>query len=509
MHFLCFFLTGYILRLTFADQGCGVTLFQQNNEHVDTCYSNGQLLSSKEHLTNELPHQTICAVKRCNILRILECVNGVWKDGLQTYTHEECFVPEYKDKKVYRKKRFFWQKKKKEQIYTSHTQLRASRNCCWFVGYDDNDESRWCRYIHLLLDSSAYVRELKENLSIKLSMERRGTCLRISPCLNGGRCSNIPESYTCDCPEIWKGSRCENAVECGRPQGVTDGTVWYTGTTLNGVATYVCNEDFNMTSGDRVRTCMASGVWIVASCKSSPCHNEGSCVNKVEDFECHCSSGWDGKTCEEDVQPPILENCSANLIVNATEKTKLVVWAEPVFSDPMNSELRLSSNYESPQSVFPWGDFTITYAATKIKNGLCTECTFNISVRPTPCEPLKQPENGALLCNGWDNAYGTFCLVGCRSNFTIHPPNRYGNWLICGASGNWSSQAPDCSLNMEKEGDILAFHPSYTDFSFDECHNTTKLRQIFISEMTSHPDLSEFCQLYQACNDVNQVNVLC
>ncbi|XP_052789666.1 protein jagged-1b-like [Mya arenaria] len=376
-----------------------------------------------------------------------------------------------------------------------------------------------------------------------------------SPCLNGGRCSNIPESYTCDCPEIWKGSRCENVahvcarnpcvnyeecedgadmytciclpgwsgqdcdipVECGRPQGVTDGTVWYTGTTLNGVATYVCNEDFNMTSGDRVRTCMASGVWsgtkptcqFVASCKSSPCHNEGSCVNKVEDFECHCSSGWDGKTCEEDVQPPILENCSANLIVNATEKTKLVVWAEPVFSDPMNSELRLSSNYESPQSVFPWGDFTITYAATKIKNGLCTECTFNISVRPTPCEPLKQPENGALLCNGWDNAYGTFCLVGCRSNFTIHPPNRYGNWLICGASGNWSSQAPDCSLNMEKEGDILAFHPSYTDFSFDECHNTTKLRQIFISEMTSHPDLSEFCQLYQACNDVNQVNVLC
>ncbi|XP_052788862.1 sushi, nidogen and EGF-like domain-containing protein 1 [Mya arenaria] len=361
-----------------------------------------------------------------------------------------------------------------------------------------------------------------------------------SPCLNGGRCTNIQESYTCSCPVIWTGSRCENVahvcardpcvnydscedgadmytcnclpgwsgkncnipVECGHPNKAANASVLFTHTTLGGVATHACNQDFNMTSGDHTRT-------FVASCKSSPCQNGGQCQNKIEDFECHCPAGWDGTTCEQDVQPPVVENCAASLIVNATEKTKLVSWTEPMFSDPMNSELRFSSNYESPQSIFPWGDFIITYAATKVKNGFRTECTFNVSVRPTPCEPLNQPMNGALLCNGWGSQYGIFCLVGCRSNFTISPPNRYGHWLICGASGKWSSKAPDCSMEMEAENDILLFHPSYKDFSFDECHASLKLRQTFISEMAVHSDLSQFCKKYPPCNDVNNVTVVC
>ena len=31
---------------------------------------------------------------------------------------------------------------------------------------------------------------------------------------------------------------------------------------------------------------------------SNPCLHEGSCQDKVDDFECDCSQGWAGKTCE-------------------------------------------------------------------------------------------------------------------------------------------------------------------------------------------------------------------
>ena len=29
------------------------------------------------------------------------------------------------------------------------------------------------------------------------------------PCKNGGTCTNMPESYMCSCPDIWKGTNCE------------------------------------------------------------------------------------------------------------------------------------------------------------------------------------------------------------------------------------------------------------------------------------------------------------
>lgn len=35
----------------------------------------------------------------------------------------------------------------------------------------------------------------------------------------------------------------------------------------------------------------------INDCKLNPCQNGGTCVDKVNAFECICKEGWEGDTC--------------------------------------------------------------------------------------------------------------------------------------------------------------------------------------------------------------------
>ncbi|XP_052224045.1 sushi, von Willebrand factor type A, EGF and pentraxin domain-containing protein 1-like [Dreissena polymorpha] len=184
------------------------------------------------------------------------------------------------------------------------------------------------------------------------------------------------------------------------------------------------------------------------SCQSSPCINQGTCTNLIADFHFACVHGLSGKTYEKDVHPPVVNKCPSDIRVNATEKTHLVSWTKPIFSDPKGTELLLLSNYETPSYTFPWGDFTIKYSATKLKNGLQNMCVFNISVKPTPCDPLPVPKHGAILCNDWSTDYGQVCLLVCMRTYSPSPPGKLGSWKICGDDGRWSQTPSDCGRNL-------------------------------------------------------------
>lgn len=82
-----------------------------------------------------------------------------------------------------------------------------------------------------------------------------------------------------------------------------------------------------------------------------------------------------------DVQPPVVEDCSADVMLNATTRTIRYNWTAPVFMDPMGTELEVNSNYDTSDFVFPWGDNNVSYTATKLLNGLQTHCTFQVKVR--------------------------------------------------------------------------------------------------------------------------------
>ena len=81
------------------------------------------------------------------------------------------------------------------------------------------------------------------------------------------------------------------------------------------------------------------------------------------------------------MQPPVLEKCPDSVQRNATKSTLVVSWPEPVFKDPFDNTIDITTNYREAEFEFPWGDFIAQYIATKINNGLSAECVFNISVR--------------------------------------------------------------------------------------------------------------------------------
>lgn len=82
-----------------------------------------------------------------------------------------------------------------------------------------------------------------------------------------------------------------------------------------------------------------------------------------------------------DVQPPLQTNCPQNITRVITSPTVVTNWTEPSFHDPMNTHLAISMNYPQNYWEFHWGDYTVQYVATKTRNGLISECIFNIRIR--------------------------------------------------------------------------------------------------------------------------------
>ena len=82
-----------------------------------------------------------------------------------------------------------------------------------------------------------------------------------------------------------------------------------------------------------------------------------------------------------DIQPPVVNGCPDNVQLNATESTALYSWTPPVFTDPMGTELNITSSHDTSIHRFNWGDHTVSYTATKPLNGLQTTCSFNVTVR--------------------------------------------------------------------------------------------------------------------------------
>jgi len=92
-------------------------------------------------------------------------------------------------------------------------------------------------------------------------------CADIAACFNGATCVNMVGSYSCSCPVDYTGSRCETDMH---------------------------------------------------HCRSSPCHNDGACVDLPDhfDFRCECRAGFTGLLCEADVDECVTAPCVNGSCVN-------------------------------------------------------------------------------------------------------------------------------------------------------------------------------------------------
>lgn len=85
--------------------------------------------------------------------------------------------------------------------------------------------------------------------------------------------------------------------------------------------------------------------------------------------------------CFVDIQPPLMANCSSNIHRKTSDTTTDVQWDIPIFWDIHNFSVQVYTNYPKNTWTFPWGDFTVSYSATKPTNGMKTECSFLVQVR--------------------------------------------------------------------------------------------------------------------------------
>ncbi|XP_053381091.1 fibrillin-1-like isoform X2 [Mercenaria mercenaria] len=329
-------------------------------------------------------------------------------------------------------------------------------------------------------------------------------CDGSTSCPNGGTC-RYPDY--CVCPTGFSAPGCNDIDECS---GTSHGCQHYC---RNTAGSYYCTCRAGYVRSYDLKACTD-----IDECSGISHGCQQDCRNTAGSYYCTCRAGYlpnsDLKTCT-DIQPPVLTGCSEDVHINATGHTVQYNWTEPIFTDPMGSVLEIVSNYPSPEFTFPWGDYTVQYVATKTSNGLRTECSFQVKVRPTPCEELNVPVNGARLCNGWKTDYGRFCMIMCQQNYTIGPAQSYYTWHVCGASGNWiaASPVPDCSVPVAYEYEEEYYHPGYAGYVYssscedDATRNT--LQTLYIDYLKEAEGFSSFCSTYESECTKENVDVKC
>lgn len=76
-----------------------------------------------------------------------------------------------------------------------------------------------------------------------------------------------------------------------------------------------------------------------------------------------------------------MSGCPSNMTRLTSELITYLNWTAPSFSDPVQQNFTVSSNYPENSYEFPWGDFTVQYVALKPSNGMRKTCVFSWKIR--------------------------------------------------------------------------------------------------------------------------------
>ncbi|XP_071137511.1 sushi, von Willebrand factor type A, EGF and pentraxin domain-containing protein 1-like [Mytilus edulis] len=337
-------------------------------------------------------------------------------------------------------------------------------------------------------------------------------------CYNGGTYKDLGSaifSY-CQCPKRWRGSCCDEEINCGNPGPVTNGNVLGSQFFYGSTITFECNNDFNLTRGSSHQTCKSDATWsdkkplclYAHTCLSNPCQNGGTCVDGLERYDCQCLPGWSGVNCEQDVQPPIQIGCPNDTVRHISSPTVVVNWTAPSFYDPMNTSLEITQNYPQDYWEFHWGDFQVQYVATKPKNGLRSECTFTVKIRPMSCPELSVGNHSAKVCTNWKTDFGLYCMVFCDSSYTLANENDYDQWYVCGASGKWipSPQLPNCQQQISQS--VVNTRKQYHFSQCNDLSSNNQMKDIFMKRFNLS-EFSYFCRKYGKECSKDNVSVIC
>ncbi|PIK33677.1 putative sushi, von Willebrand factor [Apostichopus japonicus] len=108
-----------------------------------------------------------------------------------------------------------------------------------------------------------------------------------SPCMNNGSCINRVDGFSCSCHSNFTGDICSIEVKECFMNSTTPG----------------CSDFFRNSSCDNLQQDFAGSLCKgrYDFCISSPCLNNGTCLNGISGFTCLCQSGISGSVCDTEL----------------------------------------------------------------------------------------------------------------------------------------------------------------------------------------------------------------
>ncbi|XP_071956600.1 uncharacterized protein [Antedon mediterranea] len=175
-------------------------------------------------------------------------------------------------------------------------------------------------------------------------------CSYLSPCQNGGACTDGVGTYTCSCVAGYSGTNCEtNINECA------SSPCQHGGACNDGVNRYTCS-------------CVAGSVGThcetnIDECASVPCVNGATCIDDLNQYTCTCVQGNSGTHCEIDI-----DECASSPCLNGGTCTDqfngYICTCEPWYYE--YNCATLDASY-STSDLTPFPDSALLNKAYKIK----------------------------------------------------------------------------------------------------------------------------------------------
>ncbi|XP_010181879.1 PREDICTED: protocadherin Fat 2 [Mesitornis unicolor] len=145
----------------------------------------------------------------------------------------------------------------------------------------------------VLLPGKGQSKEVMEEVGIKQCCSPIGACSS-NPCLNNGMCSETHGGgYTCICPGLFSGERCELGDSPCESKPCLHG-----GTCILSATGYSCHcPDWYL--GERCEK-------LAEECQDNPCRNAGRCVSNQGSVHCICPSDYQGDYCTQPIITPAI-----------------------------------------------------------------------------------------------------------------------------------------------------------------------------------------------------------
>ncbi|XP_071804899.1 uncharacterized protein [Asterias amurensis] len=197
----------------------------------------------------------------------------------------------------------------------------------------------------------------------------------------------------------------------------------------------------------------------INNCTANLCMNNGTCVDGVDTFTCLCTSDFDGTFCEVDIAPPVLTNCVDTVTVNTTSGSNMGEYkyesTPPTCTD--NGGMT-SLIYSRTSTLFPIGDTTVTVVCLD-EVSLSDVCMFTVTVTDNESPRLKDcPMDQEAFADStnyttvtWaapmveDNSMSMVDLTLSNSSGTSFP---VGTTLVTYTATDPSGNADTCSFNV-------------------------------------------------------------